>query len=85
MVKDLIDKNLLLNKTYKDEYPVVDDSLMRHFIRGFFDGDGCVKKANSLTFELNSINKQFLIDIQSFMKEYYNIDMQLSISHDRPG
>ena len=76
------------NKTYSKLFHApykLDKKYWIDYIRGFFDGDGCVKKASSLTFELNSINKQFLIDIQSFMKEYYNIDMQLSIGHDRPG
>lgn len=76
------------NKTYSEDFHApykLDKKYWIDYIRGFFDGDGCVKKASSLTFELNSINHQFLVDIQSFMKEYYDIDMQISIVHDRPS
>lgn len=42
------------NKTFKLTYPTwLDDDLYRHFIRGYFDGDGCV------TF--NKINQQLCI------------------------
>jgi intein/homing endonuclease len=42
------------NKTFKVEYPTwLNNDLNRHFIRGYFDGDGCV------TF--NKINKQLCI------------------------
>lgn len=29
------------DKTYTAKFPDIPDSLMRHFIRGYFDGDGC--------------------------------------------
>ncbi|MCR4720939.1 MAG: LAGLIDADG family homing endonuclease [Lachnospiraceae bacterium] len=43
--KDLIDKKCTPNKTYTIEFPtedIVPHELMRDFLRGFFDGDGCV-------------------------------------------
>ena len=61
-----------LNKTYWIDY-----------IRGFFDGDGCVKKTNSLTFELNSINKDFILAIQKYFLEEYQIPLTLSTTGDR--
>lgn len=69
------------NKTYSKDFHApykLDKKYWIDYIRGFFDGDGCVKKTNSLTFELNSVNKKFLIEIQSFFKEYYNIDLELT-------
>lgn len=76
------------NKTYSKDFHApykLKKEFWIDYIRGFFDGDGCVKKANSLTFELNSINKQFLLDIKQFMLDYYNIKMEISIAHSRPN
>lgn len=42
-VNNLIIQGVLHNKTYFYEYPkLVPDDLVRHFIRGFFDGNGCI-------------------------------------------
>lgn len=30
------------DKTYTTKFPDIQDDLMRHFIRGYFDGDGCL-------------------------------------------
>lgn len=83
-----IEYGIVPNKTYSKNFHAPYKLAKEYwidYIRGFFDGDGCVKKASSLTFELNSINKQFLLDIQNFMLEYYNIKMEISIAHARPN
>lgn len=45
IVEDLISKGCTINKsltlTFPD-YSIVPKELMRHFIRGYFDGDGCI-------------------------------------------
>lgn len=64
------------NKTYSKDFSFpfkLSEEYVIDYIRGFFDGNGCVKKTNSLTFELNSLNKKFLEDISIFLKEKYNI------------
>lgn len=76
------------NKTYSKNFHApykLDKKYWIDYIRGFFDGDGCIKKATSLTFELNSTNLVFLEDIQEFMKSYYDIKMSISIAHSRPN
>lgn len=41
--KDLIDKGAPPNKTYKIVFPFfLSENLIPHFIRGYFDGDGCI-------------------------------------------
>lgn len=41
IVKDLINQNVLPNKTNKDEFPKIDNNEMfLHFLRGYIDGDG---------------------------------------------
>ena len=42
MAKDLINNGVFPNKTEKSQFPVLRDDLVRHFIRGYFDGDGTV-------------------------------------------
>lgn len=65
-------------KTYTLQLPILEESLMRHFIRGYFDGDGCFsvikrndrKNPNSKTYQFNitgmegplSIIQQHLVD-----------------------
>jgi hypothetical protein len=39
--EDLGKLGCLPNKTYHLDFPDINPSLKRHFIRGFFDGDGC--------------------------------------------
>ena len=42
------------DKTYTAKFPSISDELMRHFIRGYFDGDGC------FTFTEKSFDVEFL-------------------------
>lgn len=43
MVNDLQSHGVNDHKTCEIEMPTIDKDLMRHFLRGFFDGDGCVR------------------------------------------
>lgn len=73
------------NKTYKEMFlPELPDELLWHFIRGYFDGDGCFMlycrkpnvKNRSKNFrivakvEWVSKTKSLLIDIQNFLLKY---------------
>ena len=42
MMKDLVEAGITPNKTKTMKMPNIPSVLMRHFIRGYFDGDGCV-------------------------------------------
>lgn len=45
MTNSLIDKGIVRNKTYCLEFPnknILNPTFYSHFIRGFFDGDGCI-------------------------------------------
>lgn len=44
IVNDLIKNGVIENKSLSIELPKIDDNLMKHFIRGYFDGDGCITK-----------------------------------------
>lgn len=78
LCKKLAEYGLTQNKTYTLQLPTLNKHLMRHFIRGYFDGDGCFsvikrndrKNPNSKTYQFNitgmkeplSIIQQHLVD-----------------------
>lgn len=43
MAEDLTNLGATQNKTFTLKYPVLDENLERHFLRGYFDGDGCIR------------------------------------------
>ena len=43
IINDLKNIGLHQNKTYTIDYPKIDEKLERHFLRGYFDGDGCIR------------------------------------------
>jgi hypothetical protein len=43
IVNDLERLGVHPNKTFMIKYPIIDETLERHFIRGCFDGDGCIR------------------------------------------
>ena len=43
IVSDLREKGVSPNKTFTIKYPVIDKNLEHHFLRGYFDGDGCIR------------------------------------------
>lgn len=60
------------NKTYRLVYPTcVPENLENHFIRGYFDGDGCLsvikrndrKNAESKTYQFNIVGKKEVISV----------------------
>lgn len=57
MCKDLMQKGMLPKKTFNEHFPFIDESLYSHYIRGYFDGDGCIscntsKNTNQWSFEI---------------------------------
>lgn len=55
IVKNIKNLGLLPRKTYGNTYIELEDSLMRHFIRGYFDGDGSISKKCGKTKMLNDV------------------------------
>ena len=47
LINDLENLGLHQNKTFTLEYPNIDEKLERHFLRGYFDGDGYVSYVDS--------------------------------------
>jgi hypothetical protein len=42
MCKDLINIGVMPHKTFREKFPFLNDDLYKHYIRGYFDGDGCI-------------------------------------------
>ena len=77
MSKALLDKGVMTNKSFKIRFPsddIVPDYLKRHFIRGYFDGDGCISMPSNISKTTISItsNYQFLKEMKIFIES--NID-----------
>lgn len=81
MVNDLINKGCIPNKSLILKFPTeeqVPAELQRHFIRGYFDGDGCIstsrKQLNKISVRRGAIsyNKQHLSCNITSTKEFIN-------------
>ena len=56
-------------------YKKVPKRLMKHFIRGYFDADGCACLSNSiLSFSIVSANKKFIYRLQDFLVKELKIN-----------
>jgi len=67
---DLIKHGIIKRKSYYSEFPKnLNSNLIHHFIRGYFDGDGCI--THSITF---TGNKNFLTSLKDilFLETGYN-------------
>lgn len=68
--------NIIPNKTTSEKFDFpkkLDRQYWIDYIRGYFDGDGCVKQTGaSLTFQLDDASKPLLETIQQFLLEEYN-------------
>lgn len=66
LFNSIVDHGVLINKTSFIEYPKINKELNPHFIRGVFDGDGCIT--------IGDHNPTFsIIGFQPFMKQIQNV------------
>lgn len=68
------------NKSYNAFIPEqqIPNDLIRHYIRGYFDGDGCIfynKTHSGLYVSVVTASKQMSIDFCNIIKKYIDIDM----------
>lgn len=80
---DLCKHGCMQSKTFKICFPTfINKSLWKHFIRGYFDGDGWVGKyrsKNSTNCSISIVsNKRFLLQLQSILKSEIEINSQIS-------
>lgn len=73
-VNSLIKQNIVPRKTYENKYPIVCESLMRHFLRGYIDGDGYIGRIVNehrikYSIEICSYGKDILEMIQKYLSK----------------
>lgn len=86
LVKDLMDKGVVPNKTSIITFPAIQNDLVHHFIRGYFDGDGtvCERKhrisPSDLACSFVCGNQSFL---ESLRKILFDNNINSYIIHDK--
>lgn len=76
MYKDLLKYEVVKNKEFYSSLPNIDYSLLKHYIRGYIDGDGSFhyhydSKNNRYrySFEITTPSESFLISVKKYLKE----------------
>lgn len=81
MFNDLNKHGVTVRKTGKETFPNIEEKLIRHFIRGYFDGDGCfTQDLNNYikgSFHIICANKDFLEEISQHLK--HSIGVKLNV------
>ena len=75
LCSDLNRYGIVPQKTGKEIIPDIDKSLVRHFIRGYFDGDGSLTKSNGYySFKICNSSKTIINQIVSYFN-VFGIDL----------
>lgn len=72
IIEDLFRLGCVQNKTYRIDSPNIKEELYRHFIRGYFDGDGCIsikKNYSGKIFKFSSSSIKILEWISDVFKK----------------
>lgn len=74
MIKNLKHYDLIARKTFIIKFPKLKSNLIRHFIRGYFDGDGCISQYK-YTYNKNLIygKVKFSSGSYKFIKQLQNM------------
>lgn len=86
MSQDLSQYGIVPNKTYKYIFPDnIDTKYYRDFIRGFFDGDGCISKhfTQNTLYKVNITITGFFKNLQRIQEELKNNDIHSILSEDK--
>lgn len=70
---NLINNGVIPNKSLVKQFPnTIPDNLMPHFIRGYFDGNGCVSAGKNSANQINSIIFSFFSGSECFITDLRN-------------
>jgi len=67
--EDLVNHGCIPNKSLVKDFPIIEKELLRHFVRGYFDGNGCISIRNDKVLTVLNSSELFLsklIDIINF-------------------
>ena len=85
IVEDLNKLSIIKNKTYNTlTLPYVNEKFLNHFIRGFFDGDGCIyntiKKPNDFCVNFSN-NYGILLELKNIFIKKLDISPYIRLRH----
>jgi intein/homing endonuclease len=77
LCQDLISFGCIPKKSKVVKFPIIDKDMYRHFIRGVFDGDGClyIRKNKQKTWSLYSESIDFIRTIKSIIEQEIGIQL----------
>lgn len=79
--QQLSEYNIIPNKTYSPNFGFpkkLNKQFWIDYIRGFFDGGGCIKDSNyTPTWEINSVNLDVIQTMQTFFKQEHQIELNI--------
>ncbi len=86
MKNDLIKHGCMERKTFKIQFPkLTNENIYRGFIRGYFDGDGCIciptKNPNNITITLTS-NTKFCNGLAEYVRNTVNVNMKSIVRYE---
>ncbi len=88
--KDLFNLGITPNKTRTVKYPSIPENLQSHFIRGVFDGDGCISIREDKRdgqkrgqFNICSGNQDFIIEFYNKISNYANLSNKNKIRNPK--
>lgn len=73
MVNDLLKYNIVRNKTKILEFPDIPKKLINHYMRGYFDGDGCISIHADKRFGNKTGNINIVSGSYEFIEKYVDI------------
>jgi hypothetical protein len=81
-MREHLDKiGMMPNKSLKLEYPNIISTLNRHFIRGIFDGDGCISFMKNTTkykrWSIFSGSQKFIYKLQEILNNELDINLHI--------
>lgn len=80
LCKDLSKYGIIPNKTGKESFPTIPKMYRRHFIRGFFDGDGTSFSNGRIGF---TSNEKMLLQIKEILEQEIDIQYKISIFKEK--
>lgn len=89
MKNDLIKHGCVKAKTFKIRLPQLNnDVIYQHFIRGYFDGDGCLciptNKPSNITFTITS-NINFCNELADYIRNIVDVNMKSCVRYKDVG
>ena len=75
---------LVPNKTFLIKFPKIENSLIRHFIRGYLDGDGCICYGDTTLASVSFVStKSFCETLVSIFVDLFDIKPYLGCRHPK--